>query len=62
MMPQQTNIAGHALFEGVGVGVGASGPGGFVEPNYEVFDPLNWLLDGLVEMPSLGMELQQGIT
>ncbi|KAL2058069.1 hypothetical protein ABVK25_001687 [Lepraria finkii] len=25
-------------------------PDGF-EPNYEVFDPLNWMLDGLVEFP-----------
>jgi hypothetical protein len=24
---------------------------GFMEPNYEVFDPLNWLLDGLVDFP-----------
>ncbi|KAL3472219.1 hypothetical protein BJX99DRAFT_235947 [Aspergillus californicus] len=23
----------------------------FMEPNYEVFDPLNWLLDGLVDLP-----------
>ncbi|KAJ5534558.1 hypothetical protein N7527_000812 [Penicillium freii] len=26
-------------------------PSGFIEPNYEVFDPLNWLLDGLVDLP-----------
>ncbi|GAM36896.1 hypothetical protein TCE0_022f06354 [Talaromyces pinophilus] len=26
-------------------------PSGFMEPNYEVFDPLNWLLDGLVDFP-----------
>ncbi|KAJ5997007.1 hypothetical protein N7499_006677 [Penicillium canescens] len=26
-------------------------PSGFMEPNYEVFDPLNWLLDGLVDLP-----------
>lgn len=35
---------------------------GFMEPNYEVFDPLNWLLDGLVDfpynMPMQGMETQ----
>jgi len=24
---------------------------GFGESNYEVFDPLNWMLDGLVEFP-----------
>lgn len=22
-----------------------------IEPNYEVFDPLNWMLDGLVDFP-----------
>ncbi|CAL5872606.1 uncharacterized protein PFLUO_LOCUS6871 [Penicillium psychrofluorescens] len=39
------------------LGVQASGngvgglPSGFMEPNYEVFDPLNWLLDGLVDLP-----------
>lgn len=26
-------------------------PSGFMEPNYEVFDPLDWLLDGLVDLP-----------
>ena len=26
-------------------------PDGFGESNYEVFDPLNWMLDGLVELP-----------
>lgn len=26
-------------------------PSGLMEPNYEVFDPLNWLLDGLVDLP-----------
>lgn len=24
---------------------------GFAESNYEVFDPLNWMLDGLVDFP-----------
>ncbi|KAF9884036.1 hypothetical protein FE257_002374 [Aspergillus nanangensis] len=38
-------------------------PSGFMEPNYEVFDPLNWLLDGLVDLPysystMAGMEAQ----
>ncbi|KAL4873252.1 hypothetical protein BDV12DRAFT_160684 [Aspergillus spectabilis] len=37
-------------------------PSGFMEPNYEVFDPLNWLLDGLVDLPYpysvSGMEAQ----
>ncbi|KAG2411862.1 hypothetical protein HFD88_009418 [Aspergillus terreus] len=44
------------------MGVGAL-PSGFMEPNYEVFDPLNWLLDGLVDLPysystMSGMEAQ----
>lgn len=26
-------------------------PSNFMGPNYEVFDPLNWLLDGLVDFP-----------
>lgn len=26
-------------------------PDGFGESNYEVFDPLNWMLDGLVDLP-----------
>ena len=26
-------------------------PDGFGDANYEVFDPLNWVLDGLVEFP-----------
>jgi hypothetical protein len=25
------------------------------ESNYEVFDPLNWMLDGLVDLPSYGL-------
>ncbi|KKK14362.1 hypothetical protein ARAM_006053 [Aspergillus rambellii] len=37
---------------GVQSGNGVAGlPSGFMEPNYEVFDPLNWLLDGLVDLP-----------
>lgn len=28
-----------------------SGYGGVGESNYEVFDPLNWMLDGLVDFP-----------
>ncbi|PGH02155.1 hypothetical protein AJ79_07701 [Helicocarpus griseus UAMH5409] len=43
---------------GLGSGLNTSGPGngmgllgGFMEPNYEVFDPLNWMLDGLVDFP-----------
>ncbi len=36
-------------------GLGFPGHGnlatGFLEANYEVFDPLNWMLDGLVDFP-----------
>jgi len=32
-------------------GVGMTGMGSFGEANYEVFDPLNWMLDGLVDFP-----------
>lgn len=28
-----------------------SGGVGYTESNYEVFDPLNWMLDGLVDFP-----------
>ncbi|KZF24478.1 hypothetical protein L228DRAFT_252699 [Xylona heveae TC161] len=45
-----------------GAGLAGAGPllgansvnpvtGSFSEPNYEVFDPLNWMLDGLVDFP-----------
>lgn len=27
------------------------------ETNYEVFDPLNWMLDGLVDLPSYGLSV-----
>jgi len=33
-------------------GLPSSGMGGvYNESNYEVFDPLNWMLDGLVDFP-----------
>ena len=31
--------------------MGMSGGVGYTESNYEVFDPLNWMLDGLVDFP-----------
>lgn len=39
----------------------------YVETNYEIWDPLNWMLDGLVDLPSYSMsgvqELEaQGMT
>ncbi|KAI1951851.1 hypothetical protein LOZ57_001263 [Ophidiomyces ophidiicola] len=41
-------------------------PSGFLEPNYEVFDPLNWILDGLVDFPypyGVGQGIEaQGVT
>jgi hypothetical protein len=40
---------------GMATGMGIAGSGnlvpGYSEANYEVFDPLNWMLDGLVEFP-----------
>jgi hypothetical protein len=40
---------------GMATGLGPPGNGslstGYNEANYEVFDPLNWMLDGLVEFP-----------
>lgn len=40
---------------GMATGMGISGVGslaiGYNEANYEVFDPLNWMLDGLVDFP-----------
>jgi hypothetical protein len=34
-----------------GAGPAAGLPSGLLEPTYEVFDPLNWMLDGLIEFP-----------
>ncbi len=49
------SLAPAPILPNLGVGPpnnGAGGlPSGFMEPNYEVFDPLNWLLDGLVDLP-----------
>ncbi len=40
---------------GMATGFGIAGNGGlgtgYHEANYEVFDPLNWMLDGLVGFP-----------
>ncbi|KAJ6131481.1 C6 transcription factor (Leu3) [Penicillium sp. IBT 18751x] len=62
------SLAPAPILPNLGVGAapsnGAGGlPSGFIEPNYEVFDPLNWLLDGLVDLPysystMSGMETQ----
>lgn len=51
---------------GIGSGIGLSSttttsggvnmnslPSGLMELNYEVFDPLNWMLDGLIEFPQM---------
>ena len=45
MMPGMANMAngGAAYNSNFGTGYG--------EANYEVFDPLNWMLDGLVDFP-----------
>lgn len=37
-----------------GMGVGGGIGMGMGESNYEVFDPLNWMLDGLVDFPYFG--------
>ncbi|BDD64241.1 hypothetical protein MAP00_009079 [Monascus purpureus] len=54
----QASLTIQASTEGVGAPISNS----FIEPNYEVFDPLNWLLDGLVDFPlsypTVGMEAQ----
>ncbi|KKZ66055.1 hypothetical protein EMCG_08168 [[Emmonsia] crescens] len=45
------NIGGGGILSTSGPGNGIGLLGGFMEPNYEVFDPLNWMLDGLVDFP-----------
>ncbi|KAK2744619.1 hypothetical protein FQN57_004224 [Myotisia sp. PD_48] len=35
----------------IGASLNTGLPSGFLEPNYEVFDPLNWMLDGLLDFP-----------
>jgi hypothetical protein len=49
------SLAPAPILPNLGVGPPSNGagglPSGFMEPNYEVFDPLNWLLDGLVDLP-----------
>jgi hypothetical protein len=57
MMPGMSNISNGTSYHTFGTGYG--------EANYEVFDPLNWMLDGLVDFPYSftalqGLE-QQGI-
>ncbi|KAM0112767.1 hypothetical protein ACP6JB_001505 [Aspergillus fumigatus] len=55
-LPADPSLASATMIPQGSLGVApASGvtnlPSGFLEPNYEVFDPLNWLLDGLVDLP-----------
>ncbi|KAB8229141.1 hypothetical protein BDV23DRAFT_158988 [Aspergillus alliaceus] len=63
LAPAPAPLLGQATM-GVQSGSSVGGlPSGFMEPNYEVFDPLNWLLDGLVDLPysystMSGMEAQ----
>ncbi|EEH10988.1 C6 zinc finger domain-containing protein [Histoplasma capsulatum G186AR] len=45
------NIGGEGNLNTSSSGNGMGFLGGFMEPNYEVFDPLNWMLDGLVDFP-----------
>lgn len=46
----QSNLGIQTTASSGSAGLGSL-PSGFLEPNYEVFDPLNWLLDGLVDLP-----------
>ncbi|KAM5443520.1 hypothetical protein MferCBS31731_001293 [Microsporum ferrugineum] len=48
-----TTGPGSSLAPSLGALNSASLSSGFLEPNYEVFDPLNWMLDGLVDFPYL---------
>ena len=44
---------------GAGATLGGAGGGmgmGMGESSYEVFDPLNWMLDGLVDFPYFGAQ------
>ena len=45
-----TSVADHSLAPSNMLGDTVI-PDGFGESNYEVFDPLNWMLDGLVDLP-----------
>jgi len=45
-----TSVADHSIAPSNMLG-DTTTPDGFGESNYEVFDPLNWMLDGLVEFP-----------
>ena len=58
MMPGVAGVADASAYNGYGTGYG--------EASYEVFDPLNWMLDGLVDFPysftaMQGLEQQQGL-
>ena len=58
MISGMANMANGASYNNFGTGYG--------EANYEVFDPLNWMLDGLVDFPysftaMQGLE-QQGLS
>lgn len=43
LQPGSVSLPGSVTPGGLGAGYG--------ESNYEVFDPLNWMLDGLVDFP-----------
>ncbi|PVH87119.1 hypothetical protein DL98DRAFT_267593 [Cadophora sp. DSE1049] len=48
---QLLNAAGSVTPSSHGLPSGMMGGVGYGESNYEVFDPLNWMLDGLVDFP-----------
>lgn len=64
--PPPTGIgSGDAHTSMPSVGVGGLDGGDLETTNYEVFDPLNWMLDGLIEFPySYGSMagIEQGVT
>lgn len=57
LMPSSHNLSNQLLAAGAVTpqhGLPSStmvGSVGYGESNYEVFDPLNWMLDGLVDFP-----------
>lgn len=62
-----TSVADNSLAPSALLGGNLTPSDGFGgESNYEVFDPLNWMLDGLVDLPydlSLGPDMEvQGLT
>lgn len=63
--PAAVSLTGNTLTPGIagittlpGLPSGGMNNGGYGDANYEVFDPLNWMLDGLVDFPYSSMAMQ----